>query len=128
MKILTPVLLSPSLTMTMVPMTIQLDATSGMTAFFAELQADETVRAAVDAGVEEAVQAVALMARTARVWERQLGEQRQERDTRLERGQRSSHAAGPVMKGKKAKDPMLVAQEWNEKLIFAAMTNKPEKM
>lgn len=89
-----------------VPMTLQLDATSGMVAFFAELQADETVCAAVGAGVEEAVQAVALMARTARVWEKQLEEQRRERATRLERRQ---HAAEPATKEKKAKDPNCAA-------------------
>ena len=65
------------------------------------------MQAAVDAGVpEEAVQAVALMARTARVWERQLREQRRERATRLECG---LCVAEPATKEKKAKDPNCAA-------------------
>ena len=95
-----------------VPMTLQLDATSGMSAFFAELQADESVLAAVDAGVEEAVQAVALLARIVSVWERQLGDERRDRDARLVRGQRRVHAAGTVccdVPEKRARDPTCAA-------------------
>ena len=74
-----------------------------------EIVQGKTVQAAAEAGVEGAAQAMTLMARTATVWERQLQEQSQERDARLERGQRSAHAAEPVKDKKRVRDPNCAA-------------------
>ena len=51
---------------------------------------------------------MALMARIVGVWERQLAEQRQERDARLACGQRGARAGEPAVTAKKAKDQRCV--------------------
>ena len=55
--------------LSMVPMTMQLDTTTGFLAFMVELSTDETVQATVQAGAEEAVQAASLITRILSTWE-----------------------------------------------------------
>jgi hypothetical protein len=96
--------------LSMVPMTMRLDTTSGMVAFLAELQANETVRAAVQAGAEAAVQAVTLMARIASTWDAQLEEEQKQRDSQIRKqlGRRDANA-DPLNSRVKKKGPDLCA-------------------
>ena len=66
--------------LSMVPMTMQLDTTTGFLAFLVELSTHETVQAAVQAGAEDAVHATALIARIVSTWEAQLSEEHKQRD------------------------------------------------
>ena len=86
-------------------MTSQLNASTGMLACLAELSADARVRAAVQAGAEEAVEAAALLARITSAWEAQLEEEQRQRDAQQ---QRNMLAAAPARKEKR-KDPNCLA-------------------
>ena len=92
--------------LSMVPMTTRLDTTSGMVAFLAELQSNETVRAAAEAG-GEAAEAVTLMTRIASTWDAQLEEEQKQRDTQPQRQQDANSEAAP--KRKRPLDPNCLA-------------------
>ena len=88
-----------------VPMTGQLNVATSMLACLAELSADARVRAAVQAGAEEAVEAATLLARITSAWEAQLEEEQRQRDAQR---QRNMPAAAPARKEKR-KDPNCLA-------------------
>ena len=88
-----------------VRMTGQLNAATHMLACLAELSADARVRAAAQAGVEEAVEAAALLARITSAWKAQLEEEQRQRDAQQ---QRNLPAAVPARKEKR-KDPNCIA-------------------
>ena len=93
------------------PMTSKLDETTGFVAFMAELSGHKTVQAAVQAGVEEAVHATALITRIKSTWEAQLSEEQKQRDAaqaRQQSGRRGADAEGPPKK-KPPKDPNCLA-------------------
>ena len=75
-----------------VPITHQLEETAGVgiLAFLVGLSADETMQAAVEAGAEEAKQAVTLMARIVSMWKAQLSEEQKQRDAAQTRQQRNA--------------------------------------
>ena len=90
-------------------MKIQLNETTDFLAFMDELSRDETVQAAVQAGVEEAVRAAALIARIVIVCTAQLDEEQMQRDAAQAR-QRSGRSGanecgGHGPKEKLQKDP-----------------------
>lgn len=85
------------------PITLRLEETTGIAAFMAELQTDETVQAAALAGVDEALQASDLISRIVSVWEAQLETERKQRDAHTKRQQSCAHAL--PLKQKRAKDP-----------------------
>jgi hypothetical protein len=76
-------------------MKVQLNETTDLLAFMDELSRDETVQAAVQAGVEEAVRAAALIARIVIVCTAQLDEEQMQRDAAQAR-QRSGRSGANV--------------------------------
>jgi hypothetical protein len=86
--------------LSMVPITAQLESVTGIGAFMRELSTDETVQAAAEAGSEAAAQAATLTTRVVSLWERQLEEERQQRDA-----QRLRSARPAPEKREKKKDP-----------------------
>ena len=90
-------------------MKIQLNETTDFLAFMDELSRDETVQAAVQAGVEEAVRAAALIARIVIVWTAQLDEEQMQRDAAQarQRSGRSGAQCGGHTQGKPQKDRTL---------------------
>ena len=95
--------------LSMVPMTIKLDETTGFVAFMAGLSSDETVQAAVEAGAEAAVQMVRLIARIRSTWEAQLGEEQKQLEATRQRLMRRDANAEVVPKKKSPKDPNCLA-------------------
>ena len=63
----------------MMPMTLVLDRNTSMVEFVSELQATETLQAAVQAGDVEAASLAQLCARIASMWRAQLEEERRQR-------------------------------------------------
>ena len=88
-----------------VPMTGQLNASTGVLSCLEALSADETLQAAVQAGASEAVEADALLARITSAWKAQLEEEQRQRDAQQ---QRNLPAAAPARKEKR-KDPNCIA-------------------
>ena len=76
-----------------VPITAQLESTTGILALMRELSTDEIVQAAVEAGSGEAGQAASLIMRIISVWEAQLEEERQQRDAQQQRSVRLQWAS-----------------------------------
>ena len=84
-----------------VPMTAQLESTTGFLAFLVEQSTDPRLEAAIEAGVEEAVQVATLAASIVRVWEAQLVEERRQ----WEAQQRKAQTPAAEKCVKKKKDP-----------------------
>ena len=91
-----------------VPITRQLEETAGILAFLVGLSADETMQAAVEAGEEEAKQAVTLMARIVSTWEAQLTEEQKQREAAQTR-QRRDASAEVAPRQQRQKDPNCLA-------------------
>ena len=83
-----------------VPITAQLESTTGILALMRELLTDGTVQAAAEAGSEEAVQAASLTMRIISAWEAQLKEEHQQRDAQRQRSVRPA-----AEKRERKKDP-----------------------
>ena len=92
--------------LSMVPMTMQLDATTGFLAFMVELSTNETLQAAVQTGEEEAVHAAALIARIVSTWQAQLSEEQKQRDAAAQtRQRRDANAEAAPHRQQQKKDP-----------------------
>ena len=91
--------------LSMVPMTIKLDETTGFVAFLAGLSSEETVQAAVQAGAEGAEWVVTIIARIVSTWRSQLDEEQEQREL----ARQDSKAAAASNKSKRFKDPNCAA-------------------
>ena len=91
--------------LSMVPMTIQLNNSTDMLEFMVLLSTDDTVQAAVQAGVEEAAEVAALAARVVSVWEVQLVDERKQREVSARHVGRQKADADSGKAKKKPKDP-----------------------
>lgn len=94
--------------LSMVPMTIKLNETTGFAAFLVELSSDETVQAAVQAGAEDAVHATTLIARIVSTWEVQLSEEHKQRDAAQALRRRDANAEAAPRQPRQ-KDPNCLA-------------------
>ena len=94
--------------LSMVPMTVQLDTTTGFLAFLVELSTHETVQAAVQAGAEDAMHATALIARIVSTWEAQLSEEHKQRDAAKAQRRRDANAEAAPRQPRQ-KDPNCLA-------------------
>ena len=86
--------------LSMAPLTTQLETSTGILAFADELSRDDSVQSAAQAGDDEAVQVLTLVASIVRAWGTQLEEERRQQEAQRQRG------GGPAQKkAPKEKDP-----------------------
>jgi hypothetical protein len=91
--------------LSMAPLTIHLNNSTEMLEFMVSLSTDDTVQAAVLAGVEEAAEVATLAARVVSVWEAQLVDERKQREASARHAGRQKADAESGKAKKKPKDP-----------------------
>ena len=91
--------------LSMVPLTIQLNNSTDMLELMVSLSTDDTVQAAVRAGVEQAAEVATLAARVVCVWEAQLEGEGKQCDASAKHMGRQHVAADCARAEKRPKDP-----------------------